>query len=294
MIPAANPSENTSSTRVRRLERHGAATLRALSGIAAAEYRASRLRIDGRPAPFAAPYLASDFAQASLHQSRGIIDSLGLRLRYSDLKLHREISPPNGFGRLVFDVLEQTRCESLVPVERVGLKTNLDAAFINWCHEAHGNGFCDSDLGILLYTVIHMARARLIGTFEDETAEALIEATRANLGPIIGKPLYQLKNARHNQSEFAKQATLIANELHNMVADAGDDVDDGIKLKERHSVILPPDWNDSDIDSEIESAAAGSAASVDGEQTDLQHLGDYHIYTDEYDQLVNAVLCCGT
>lgn len=270
------------------LERHGAASLRALSTVTKAEYRASRLRIDGKPAPFAAPYLAIDFSEAGLTQSRGVMDSLGLRLKHSDNELHNQLSPPSGFARLVFDVIEQTRCESLIPEERVGIKTNLDAAFIEWCLVAHGNGFCDSDLGILLYTVIHMVRARLIGTFEDETAEALIEATRANLGPIIGKSLYQLKAVKEDQLAFAKHAADIANELARMVEDASEDADDSAKLKERHSVILPPDWNDDNIDSEIASDGAGSGHSGDVQNAELDKLGDYHVFTTKHDQLVEA------
>jgi len=168
-------SANSINARQRLLERHGAASLRALSGEKDAEYRARRLRIDGKPAPFAAPYLAIDFATADIEQTRGVIDSLGLRLRYSDYSLHQQLTPKTGFARLVFDVLEHMRCESLLPEARQGLRSNIDTAFIKWCHEAHGNGFCDSDLGILLYTVIHMVRARLIGTIEDETAEAFKE-----------------------------------------------------------------------------------------------------------------------
>ncbi len=286
MMVDGDVQKNTA--RLRLLERHGAASLRALSGETLAEYRASRLRVDGKPAPFAAPYLAIDFSEAQLTQCRGVMDSLSLRLRYSDQALHKKLSPPSGFARLVFDVLEQTRCESLSPLERAGLRKNLDAAFANWCHVAHGNGFCDSDLGILLYTVIHMVRARLIGTFEDETAEALIEATRANLGPILGKHLYKLKAVKQDQAAFAVHAAAIANELGEMVADAADDVDDDVKLKERHSVILPPDWNDSDVDSEVESAGAGSSSSVDLGQTDLENLGDYHVFTDEFDETVEA------
>jgi len=284
----SSEEKQPNTARLRLLERHGAASLRALSGVSAAEYRASRLRVDGKAAPFAAPYLAIDFAQVALAQSRGVMDSLSLRLRHSDYDLHKKLSPTSGFARLVFDVLEHTRCESLLPSAHLGLRANLDAAFINWCHEAHGNGFCDSDLGILLYTVIHMARARLIGTFEDETAEALIEATRANLGPILGKSLYQLKGTKADQAAFAEHAANIANLLGEMVADASEDADDSIKLAERHSVNLPPDWNDNDVDAEVESANAGSAAATISSQADLQQLGDYHIYTDEFDQLVEA------
>lgn len=287
-VLSSTEQKRPNTARLRLLERHGAASLRALSGVTEAEYRARRLRVNGKPTPFAAPYLAIDFTDIDLHQSRGVIDSLSLRLLHSDFNLHQRLSPDSGFARLVFDVLEHTRCESLIPEALLGLRTNLDTAFLNWCQEAHSNGFCDSDLGILLYTVIHMVRARLIGTFEDETAEALIEATRANLGPIIGKSLYQLKGTREDQERFAVHAVHIANALGEMVADITEDANDSIKLKDRHSVILPPDWNDSDIDSEFESAGAGSAESNVATQADLNKLGDYHIYTSEFDQLLEA------
>ena len=59
-------NEKATNVRLRRLERHGAASLRAVSGLSDAEYRAQRLRIAGIPRAFAAPYLAIDFNDASL------------------------------------------------------------------------------------------------------------------------------------------------------------------------------------------------------------------------------------
>lgn len=278
------------TARVRQLERHGAASLRALSGQSLAEYRASRLRIDGIPTPFAAPYLAIDFAQADLQRSRGVMDALGLRLRYSDQELHTRLTPATGFGRLVFDILEQTRCESLYNTAFRGIRENMDVAFEQWCHEAHFNGFCDSDMGILLYTVIHMIRARLIGTFEDETAEALIEATRANIAPSLGKSLYQLKRNSHDQTAFAVHAKNIADTLHQLVkdADTGEDNEDTAKRNQRLGIVLPPDWNDKDVDGEIEGAGAGTVADTDTLSEQLESLGDYHVYTSEYDQQVDG------
>lgn len=278
-----NQSPVNSNARLRLLERHGAAALRALSGVPEAEYRASRVRIDGKPAPFAAPYLAVDFNDAELTQSRGIMDSLGLRLRYSDMALHKALSPPSGFGKLVFDVMEHMRCESIIDPAKKGLRENLDAAFMQWCHAAHGNGFCDSDLGILLYTVIHMVRARLIGTMEDETAEALIEATRANLGPMIGKPLYQLKKSRLDQRAFAEHAIEIANTLHQLVSDAADENDDEDNVKRSPSLMLPPDWEDSEAPDEIETEGVGGLSVSDSASAALDNLGDYHVFTNTYD-----------
>ena len=149
-------NEKATNVRLRRLERHGAASLRAVSGLGDAEYRAQRLRIAGIPRAFAAPYLAVDFNNASLSQCRGVMDSLSLRLAHSDNAVHRELTPASGFSRLVFDVLEQLRCDSLYSENQRGVRSNLDAAFLAWCHQAHGDGIADSGLGVLLYTVIHM------------------------------------------------------------------------------------------------------------------------------------------
>ncbi len=277
--------------RVRQLERHGAASLRALSKERDAEYRAARLRVDGLSAPFAAPHLSVDFSQSSLQRSRGVIDSLSLRLRYSDAGLHRELSPPTGFARLVFDVLEQLRCEAMAAPSYQGLRGNLDSAFLEWCQEAHGKGIGESDLGLLLYTVIHMARARLLGTIEDETAEAIIEATRANLAPVIGQFLYQIPKVREDQRAFAAPAHAIAMALDEMISQSADgDTDAGSRLAERHAVILPPDWQDDA--NEAPSDVVGAGSQVHGEAitdpADLVTAGGYHIFTQAFDTEVAA------
>ncbi|MEE9336392.1 MAG: hypothetical protein V3U65_20080 [Granulosicoccaceae bacterium] len=278
--------------RVRQLERHGAASLRALSGKTEAEYRASRLRVDGVPTPFAAPHLSVDFSKVSLQRSRGIVDSLGLRLRFSDSALHKELSPKPGFARLIFDVLEQLRCEAKAAPHFQGLRGNLDCAFLEWCEEAHGKGIGESDLGILLYTVIHMARARLIGTIEDETAEALIEATRANLGRIIGKYLYQIPKVREDQRGFAEPAYGIAMALEEMIADTGDgDTEaDGKVLAQRHGLVLPPDWQDDSNETPSDSVGAGVNVDIDADSDpgNMARAGGYHVFTTEFDTEISA------
>lgn len=283
-------NEKATSARLRRLERHGAASMRAVSGRSEAEYRAQRLRIAGIPRAFAAPYLAIDFSNASLLQSRGVMDSLGLRLAHSDNVLHRELTPATGFSRLVFDVLEQLRCDSLFSEDQRGVRGNLDAAFLAWCHQAHGDGIADSGLGVLLYTVIHMVRARLIGTLEDETAEALIEATRANLGPMIGHDLYHLQSLRFDQRTFAESALRISLTLDEMIeAEESDSFDDDTKVRERHAIVLPPDWQDDGLEADGDAGGVSGVVDqhVDAEQP-LDSVGDYHVFTTEFDTQVTG------
>ena len=283
-------NEKATNVRLRRLERHGAASLRAVSGLSDAEYRAQRLRIAGIPRAFAAPYLAIDFNDASLSQCRGVMDSLSLRLAHSDNAVHRELTPASGFSRLVFDVLEQLRCDSLYSENQRGVRANLDAAFSAWCHQAHGDGIADSGLGVLLYTVIHMVRARLIGTLEDETAEALIEATRANLGPLIGHDLYHLQALRCAQRDFAESALRIAMTLEAMIeAEEGEDFNDDAKVRERHAIVLPPDWQDDGLEADgfVGGTAGAVDAAVDVAQS-LDAVGDYHVFTTEFDVQVTG------
>ena len=276
--------------RVRLLERHGAASLRALSGKIQAEYRANGVRVQGRATPFAAPYLAVNCADATLQRCRGVVDSLGLRLRHTDLDLHKDLSPVSGFARVLFDVLEQIRCDSLAAHEYQGLRANLDACFFSWCNEAHNNGLCDNQFGVLLYTMIHMVRARMIGTREDATAEALIESTRAELAPLIGAELYQLSALRNNQVAYAKPANRIAQELSTLVAEGAVALDDADTAQDRHAIVLPPDWSHDARHSELESIGICASVASGDTQSDAQLdlLGDYSVFTSEFDSVVSG------
>ena len=124
-------SEN-SRARTRQLERHGTASIRALSATPDAEYRARRLRVNDKPIAFATPYLVLDFATASLVRSRAVVDALAARLTHSDSQLHQLLSPHKPIARVVFDILEQIRCESLGPDHLVGMRENLDRGFAQW------------------------------------------------------------------------------------------------------------------------------------------------------------------
>ena len=132
--------------RTRQWERHGAASLRALSGEPDAEYRASRLRVGHNAQGFASPHLGVPFAESTLHGSRGIADSLALRLRHSNRALHTKLAPEDPLARIFFDVFEQLRCESLANQSLRGILRNLDAAFIQWCNTVHGGAMADLSL----------------------------------------------------------------------------------------------------------------------------------------------------
>ena len=129
-------------------------------------------------------------------------DSLGLLVCHSDLDLHRELAPSEPLERVVFDLLEQLRCESLRPTARVGMEHNLDAAFGEWSEQCLGERIAESGVGLLV-SVTHMARTRLVRSLTTEVIDEVTEGQRFALAPLIGEDLVALRANRHDQRAFA-------------------------------------------------------------------------------------------
>ena len=242
--------------RKRQIERHCAATIRALSGHPRAEYRRELLFEDGRGVDLYSPHLAADVVNHSLERCRGIADAMALRLEHTDFELHRSLQPKDEIGRMVFDILEQMRAESLAPKDMKGLQRNLDRAFHEWCRESRRSGLTENELGLLIYSVIQVVRARLVSEQQEEEVEDLIESTRFKLAPLIGDQLAQLHAMRFDQAAYAKLALTISSAVSEMArAAAGEDLDHEVS-KTRHRLLMPRQ-HESD-DRYVEGGAAGA------------------------------------
>ena len=290
MHPVQTESEDSTRqrrARVRRLERHTAASLRALSGSVSAEYKSNRVLLGAEPLRFASPYLVVDIQDAELPVVRGVADSLALRLYHSDAVLHQTLLPKAPLARIVFDILEQLRCESLAAASLGGVRSNVDEAFDAWCSGSRANGFVESELGVLLYTLIHMVRARLVRNIDNEDVAAIIEATRANIGPLIGKPFYQLPKHKQHQERYAIYATEIAETLSALV-DAEAVEQQSRAAGDRRIVALPPDWEPPDDNDPDDANASQQQTSLQHAAEPLETAGGYHVFTREFDVQVTA------
>ncbi len=280
--------EALARARARSIERHTAACLRAVSQQPAAEYKGNRVLVGGEPLRVAAPYLVASIDDLTLAQSRGVADALALRLRHSDASLHKKLQPEDALARIIFDILEQLRAESLAADSLPGLRDNLNAAFDRWCSDSRQNGFAESDLGILLYTLIHMVRARLIRNIDDEDVAALIEVTRANIAPMIGSAFYQLPKTREQQADYAVHALEIAEILSDLVAASQEAEENRAKPNLKQSVRLPPNWDVDDAPEGVDSVAGSATISVVSETEELANAGDYRVFSGEFDVQLTA------
>ncbi len=242
--------------RRRRIERHCGASIRALAGHPKAEYRRQLLFENGNGVELFCPHLASDVIQHSLGRSRGVADGMALRLAHSDLTLHRQLSPSDEVGKLVFDILEQLRVESLAPEGLRGVKMNLDQAFNEWCRQSRAEGLTENETGLLIYSITQIVRSRLNNQQQDEEVEGLIESTRFMLAPLVGDQLALMRGAKSDQKLYAELALEIAGTISKITQSVWLEAPDESIVKIRQRLILPRQHEPDDR--YVEGGVAGS------------------------------------
>jgi cobaltochelatase CobT len=258
-----------------------AGAIRALSGQAAIRYRGRRLHDGHRPLPIHAAHLQPDAALEDLPSLRGAADSVALRLLHTDAALHKSLCPPEPVARLVFELLEQLRAETLAPEQHAGVIANLRHRFTAWSHAFYDSGLAEGASGLLLYTVFQMCWSRLTARPVLEKTEDFIEATRWSLSSQLSGDLAGLRRHRADQAAFARHALAIAHAVDAMLKEAqaarDGSQDDGGDAKAQTAFKLLLDF-DSDNDNVPDAAPLGeSRAFSDGD-------GGYKAYSTAYDR----------
>jgi cobaltochelatase CobT len=202
-----------------------AAAIRALSGECDLHFRGRRLHRGEKPLPLYAPHLHPSLDE-DFGSFRGAADGLALRLSRSDAALHASLCPHDPIERLVFEMLEQVRCESLASDDMPGVVHNLRHRHEQWSLAFHDARLTASAHGILLYTLAQVARARVTAQPVIEKTEGLIEHTRAALAELLGHEIAALRRERCDQAAYARHALGIARTVAETIranqADAGE------------------------------------------------------------------------
>lgn len=275
----------------REREQRGSVVIRAISGQPTAEIRGGQLLCDDRPVAIASPYL---LARGLLTPGRA--DALALLLAHCDLGLHLGERPAPPLERIIVDILEQIRCESLRPDAMVGMRANLHEAFWEWDAQVRADGMTEARLGIVIYAITHMARSRLVAGLNNEMVEDLLEATWFGLAPLIGVAFGQLKPNRHDQRAYLAAASEVAAIVGELAEQDPDMAPVEIGTDSRYQLLVPPRWLDEDADDHDEDAvddvmanAGLVVADLDlDERPSLLTAGGYRIYTTEFDVVVDG------
>ena len=272
--------------RQQRVEELCAGAIRALSGQADLHFRGRTLHRGRQRLPLFAPHLHPAIESDDFGSFRGAADGLALRLSLSDAALHARLCPSDPVERLVFELLEQMRVESLAPDALPGVAHNLRHRFEQWSKAFHRSRLTDSARGILLYTVAQVCRARITGQPVLEDTEDLMEATRAALAPAMGSDLAGLRRQRHDQAAYARHALGIARLVGEMLRSTDAEQDD------RNSAADAEDSERAAFSLVMELEARveeGVAAAVSGHSRAFEAAqAQYRVYTTAYDREVAA------
>jgi cobaltochelatase CobT len=271
--------------RQQKMEEACAAALRALTGDGELHFRGHLLHRGERPLRTWAPHLRIEAEQAGFPELRASADGMALRLLHSDPELHRANCPAEPVERLVFELLEQLRVETLAPESLPGLRTNLQRRFADWSRCFHESGITETSLGILFHTVAQVTWSRLNGLPVPEHSEDLIEATRAGIAPAFGPALAGMRRWRHDQARFAPHALEVARLVGAMVRAEQEDTagEESVRQNPRALALLP-DFDAEEADAlPLASGGAGRAAGASGEV--------YRVFSLRYDvELAAATL----
>lgn len=258
------------------------ASIRALTGLADIRHRGKTLFLQGKRLGLGVPHLQTSSLQDSFRSLRGASDGIALRLLNSDESLHLSLCPSASVPRLIFDLLEQLRVESLVKDRFPGIKANLYFQFRQWSLNFHQANHTDTQLGLLIYTIAQIAWSRLTGYPTLEETDDVIETTRATIAPVIGSELASLRRHRRDQKVYAKHALSIAEIIDNTMQSSVTENNKSELNQENPENILSRialalDLADDAEDANIATIITGTSKVLSGEA------GNYRVFTQLYD-----------
>jgi cobaltochelatase CobT len=262
---------------------------------------------------------------------RGETDSVALRYRHHDAKLHQKLAPQATESRAIFDALEQTRCESLGARHMAGVALNLEAAVEEHCQSRGYADIGDREQAPLHEVVRFLAREAISGTPPPQSAAHMVSLWRPQLESQIGAALKTLARCVDDQADYATALRALLEALgfpeepleedrDQSRDDQSDEGDESSALNEGEAGDAEPGTPDSMDDLEMREGTGEDAESSDqGEQADAGELelGDegsdtpgeaayppfygrnmpdpeqYGAYTTEFDEIIDAEALCG-
>ncbi|MGI9336841.1 MAG: cobaltochelatase subunit CobT [Gammaproteobacteria bacterium] len=261
---------------------------------------------------------------------RGQCDAVALRQRHHNPAVHSASQPSDAEARVVFNAVEQTRCEALGAAHMAGVASNLDAALEDRYRAQGFATMTDKDQAPLAEIVRLLAREAITGMHPPPAAEHVVDLWRPQLEPQLRQHLRALAGTLGDQRRFAAAVRGLLDALGfpqepeeqepEPQDSDGDDDDSNSALNEGEAgesdagdpeSMDGMDMRDADMDSDgesMEGADPQDAAEFDfggdeddasGEAVHPPQFGrndpnrfDYRAYTQRFDEVVDAAELC--
>jgi len=171
------------------------------------------------------PELSKRPTAHELAVTRGLGDSMALRLACHDQKVHAAMAPQGADARSVFDAVEQARVESIGALRMSGMAANLQSMNAEKYAKANFSGISRQEDAPLAEAVAMLVREKLTGEKPPESAGKVLDLWRPFIEDKAAGDLQDLSAAINDQQAFAKVIRHMLSAME-MAEDFGDEADE--------------------------------------------------------------------
>jgi cobaltochelatase CobT len=193
-------------------------------------------------------------------QIRGAADSMALKLRYHDPRLHGRLMPGGKLARQVFEAVEQARVEALGARRMAGVAANLAAMLEEHYRRQGFERITERTEGTLAEAVRLLAREALTRERPPPSAQRVVELWRPWIEARVGKDFAELDRAILDQDAYGRAARKL---LQDLEIDLGEAEEADPEESEESG-----EEGDGDKQSEGDGEAAGAQPSADSAPAD--------------------------
>ncbi|BCH58023.1 cobaltochelatase subunit CobT [Agrobacterium vitis] len=154
--------------------------------------------------------------------TRGLGDSMALRLACHDQKVHASMAPEGQDARSVFDAVEQARVESIGALRMTGVAANLKSMTSEKYAKANFSGIERREDAPLSEAVAMMVREALTGQKPPESAGKVLDLWRSFIEEKASSDFSNLSNVIEDQQAFARVVRHMLSSME-MAEDFGED-----------------------------------------------------------------------
>ncbi|WP_416797145.1 cobaltochelatase subunit CobT [Ciceribacter azotifigens] len=168
------------------------------------------------------PELSKRPTAHELAVTRGLGDSMALRLACHDQKVHSAMAPQGVDARAVFDAVEQARVESIGALRMRGMAANLQMMNAEKYAKANFSGISRQEDAPLSEAMAMLVREKLTGEKPPESAGKVLDLWRPFIEDKASSEFEGLSGAINDQQAFARVVRHILSAME-MAEDFGDE-----------------------------------------------------------------------
>ena len=278
---------------------------------------------------FRVPLPGRNLPPEQAREARGFADSFALKLRHHNASLHSRNAPAEPLARACYDVVEQARYEALGSNNFSGIADNLDAAVELRTASDPISRAQNADDVPLQSALALMLREKLTGHPIPARAAAGVEMVRGWIENKVGADFDALALSLDDQNAFQSLTLDMLRHLELTKEEGGDssdnedgedeegqddsedDGEDDSGQNEPQATEMAGETSESDDEGDSESELTSDEEMTDGEVgdegeegmmpvrpnrpwTDLPDSFDYKVFTDRFDEVVEAPELCDT